>query len=509
MGNDLKEENEPQDKEPEVISKDFIKYGIISRKGEEKSNDDFYLASPDITIKNNSKEDHFSLFGVFDGHNSNFVSKYIRDNIEKYYKEEIASINKSNYREKIENIFKKMDKRLKESNKDKNTSGKIVGGDSKDKKKGNSNTIISDKKDDDINYINIDVEEKELQFVKNSIKNSKDIPDEFKDVNDSELENLLIFKNLFKYNNNYIYNNNLNFIGASASLVLINNDNVITADLGITKCILFNKEGNILNKESKNNNNNSKNLLEVHSFNNSEEKKRIKTFNKSADYKMLKYNFYVPASRSFGFYKYKNDELLKEENQIISCVPDVYMYKKNDVDFILLATGGGTSAGESLKKFSEKIKKYIINKIKDDDTKFIKLIEDYIKYRKDEQNNSNKNSMSSSGTQSRTVSKMINSNYIGKEDFGEENIIINELNNSYYRDIMNINKTYDYCGKYNSTFILIQLLKKEDEEEKDVNKESNPDNEEKKDKHENKEVIDENKSEIKNIEKDKNKDGKK
>ena len=56
---------------------------------------------------------------------------------------------------------------------------------------------------------------------------------------------------------------------------------------------------------------------------------------------------------------------------------------------------------------------------------------------------------------------------MGKEDFGEENIIINELNNSYYKDIMSLNKTNDCHGNYNSTCILIELLPKEKERTKE------------------------------------------
>ena len=106
--------------------------------------------------------------------------------------------------------------------------------------------------------------------------------------------------------------NNLNYIGSSASLVLINSDKIITMDLGITKCFLLDKDGNILNlhdKEEEQNDENEKKendkIIIEHIFNNIEEKKRIKNFNKEIDYESLKLNNYIPASRSFGFFKYK------------------------------------------------------------------------------------------------------------------------------------------------------------------------------------------------------------
>ena len=52
-----------------------------------------------------------------------------------------------------------------------------------------------------------------------------------------------------------------------------------------------------------------------------------------------------------------------------------------------------------------------------------------------------------------------NSIYIGKEDFGEENEIINELKKNYYKDVMDMNKNncYNCHDKYNITCILMKL----------------------------------------------------
>jgi hypothetical protein len=249
--------------------------------------------------------------------------------------------------------------------------------------------------------------------------------------------------------------------------------------LVITKCILFNKDGNILNVKE------NKNLGDYkieHTFNNPEEKKRIKKFNKSIDYNALKLNFYVPASRCFGFFKYKNNEILKEENQIISCVPDVYIYDKKYVDFILLVTKGAEPIGNSLNKIVEIIKKLGRNEIKKEEIKLSEYLNEYIKYRKEEgEKNNNKNNNTPPGSSNKQTNKFSSSIYVGKEDFGEENVIINELNNSYYKDIMELNKSSDCHGNYNATCIFIQLLQKETiipEEDKKVNEENKKENEE-------------------------------
>ena len=161
--------------------------------------------------------------------------------------------------------------------------------------KEEENNIINTNNDDTntengIKCIDVSVKDSEINLIKESIQNGQDIPEDLKDIDDSDIKDLLLFKNLFQYNNNYLYNNNnLNYIGSSASVVLINDNNIITADLGLTKCILFNKDGIILNNKEK--------IFEDHTFKNKEEKKRIKKFNKSIDYESLKINFYVPASR--------------------------------------------------------------------------------------------------------------------------------------------------------------------------------------------------------------------
>lgn len=466
MGNDIPNDNENKDIGPTDYKSDFFKYCIFSKKCGEKSLDDSYLSQPNISVVNDSKETNFSLFGVFDGHNSDYASKYLSKNIQKYYEKEIANINKDNYKDKIEKIFKEMDKELKGEQKEnkpdiqENTEGEEAN-------KININNK-NDNKEIDTKCIDISVKDNEINLIKESIKNGKDIPEDLKDIDDSEIKDLLLFKNLFQFNNNYLYNNNnLNYIGSSASVILINDKNIITADLGLTKCILFNKDGIILNnkeyKDSK--------IFEDHTFNNKDEKKRIKKFNKSIDYESLKINFYVPASRCFGFFEYKDNEVLNEENQIISCVPDVYIYDRKNVDFILLASRGVFPSNDSLKKFFDKIKNAKKDK-KDDneiEIKLIDIINEYINYKKVEiKRISSKKTPIPKGntTTPKGEYKTSNSFYIGREDCSEEKEIIKQLDEKYYSDIMNINKTYDCNGDYNSTCILIQLLKYQTPEKK-------------------------------------------
>jgi len=453
MGNDILNNNTNKDIEPTDYKTDSFKYCIFSKKCGEKSLDDSLLSQPNISVVNDSKETKFSLFGVFDGHNSDYASQYLSKNIQKLYEIEIANINKNNYKSKIEEIFKAMDKQLK--GKQKENIQEV-----NEKEENNLNKINNDNNiiENDIKGIDISVKDNEFNLIKESIQNGQDIPDDLKDIDDSEIKDLLLFKNLFQYNNNYLYNNNnLNYIGSSASIVLINDNNVITADLGLTKCILFNKDGIILNQ---------KDYKENHTFKNKEEKKRIKKFNESIDYESLKINFYVPASRSFGFFEYKENEVLNEENQIISCIPDVYIYDRKNVDFILLVSKGMLPTGDNLQKLLDKIKKAKKDNNENEfDIKLTDIINEYIKHKEEIKNSSKKNTKIPK-VSSKTEHKSTSSIYIGKEDCAEEKEIIKQLDEKYFTDIMNINKTYDCNGDYNSTCILIQLLKYQAPEKK-------------------------------------------
>ena len=521
------DDKEFKEMQPEDKLIDDYRYGIISKKEDERSLDDMYLILPDLhSSENADKKVDFSLFGVFDGHNSNYVAKYISENIKALYEKETASIKNENYKVKIEEIFKTIDKNLKEEE-DKKENDIIKENEKKPENEiienanvindNNDNIINTEKKDKEKvekkekkHYINVGVDEKEINLFKEVIQNSNDIPEELKKVDDSQIKDLLLFRNLFKYNNNYLYNDNdVDYIGSSASIVLINDTNVITADLGITKCILFNKEGEIKNMKDLNPQDIYEKLKNTHTFNSKDEKKRVKKFNKTIDYNNLTLNIYVPASRCFGLYKYKQDEILKPENQIISCVPDVNCFNKNEIDYILLLTKGMINLiGNDLKGLITKIVNALNGvTIDNKDFKITKIIEEYISQKKlDEEHNKQNNTIKNkdSGLTNKQLATKTNSSiYIGKDDFSEENIIINELNNNYYKDIMNMNKNNDpsFSGKLNTTCVLIQLYKtnkkKEDKKVEDniiinednkeeVKKEDNNNNNQIKEKVENK-----------------------
>ena len=490
MGNEYSEENVLKEIEPIDYSDEYIKYGIVSKKGEEKSLDDCFLTLPDLSSSKEAKNPiNFSLFGVFDGHNNNYVAKYLTNSFEKYFVKEAGNILENNCEKQFGDIFKAVDKELKEE-------------------KNNNN--------ENKEYINDDVNDNEIKYYKDLIEKTEKIPEDLKKVDDSQIKNLLLFRNLFKYNNNYLYNNNNpDYIGSSASLVMINNERIYVADLGITKCILFNLEGKILNDDKNTENKNENDYLSFdHIFSNKSEKKRIKKFNENIDYEKLKMNIYLPASRCFGLFKYKADEILKEENQIISCVPKVISKEKDSVDFILLMTKGMVNLlKDNLNEFIKKIVD-IFRTQKEADIKITdllnKYIEDKIKERDEKEKNNDKK-------EENKPKESIKNNliYVGKEDFGEENEIINELKKNYYKDIMEMNKNscYSCHEKYNITCMLLKVSKnkkpiievkkekkveeKKEEEKKEEKKEEEKEEEKKEEKEEEKKEKEEEKKEEK------------
>ena len=442
MGNEFSEENEIKEKEPiEHSDDDYIKYGIISKKGGERQIHDTFLSFSDLESSKESKNKiHFGLFGVFDGHNNVYVAKYLSDNFKNFFEKEAGDINSNNYKQKIEEIFKTIDKELR----------------------------TSSKKEEEDKNINYGIDEKEIKYYKDLIQNTNEIPSDLKNVEDSQIKDLLLFRNLFKYNNNYLYSTtDVDYIGSSASIVLVNNNDIITADLGITACILFDKEGKIINNQANKNskeNKDTKDLLKpVHVFENKSEKKRIKKFNEIEDYENLKYNIYAPASRCFGLFKYKADEILKEENQVISCIPEVNIYNRDSVDFILLMTKGminlfKDNPNELIGKIIKQYKEKKGNEIKISEV-LNTIIEERIKEveeneKKVENKNSDKNINNIPPIKNNSI-------YVGREDFGEENEIINELKKNYYKDIMELNKNncYSCHDKYNITCILMKISK--------------------------------------------------
>ena len=109
MGNDLTEEDSIKPNETEDNENEYIKYGIVTNKGEEKTFDDSHLSLLNISDINKNS----SLFGIFDGHNTYYISKYLKEKFSELFKKEFSEINDKNYVNKIQELFKTIDKNIK------------------------------------------------------------------------------------------------------------------------------------------------------------------------------------------------------------------------------------------------------------------------------------------------------------------------------------------------------------------------------------------------------------
>ena len=168
------------------------------------------------------------------------------------------------------------------------------------------------------------------------------------------------------------------------------------------------------------------------------------------DYEALKMNPYLPTSRSFGFFKYKENELLKEENQIISCVPDIEKYDKNKVDFILLISGL-----EINPEMHSMLTKEIKNLNKTENPQFTKKIEVILK---NLQNEKIKLEDIKEIFKSNTGKNYLNF-FFGNDGLQEENIILRELDDDYYKDVLELNENQYIHEDGNFTCILIKINK--------------------------------------------------
>ena len=100
------------------------------------------------------------------------------------------------------------------------------------------------------NENDINVDENEINFYKDIIKNTKEASQNIKNIKNNNIKKLSLFRDIYKY---YLSNNTyIDYIGSSVSIILINNNYIIAADIGISICILFRKEGKILNKKVSN-----------------------------------------------------------------------------------------------------------------------------------------------------------------------------------------------------------------------------------------------------------------
>ena len=245
--------------------------------------DDTYVVNLSLT-----NQPDMNLFGVFHGVGGAEVAMFVRDNITSTLIE-LESFKEEQYEDALKECFMLLDNKLKESE------------------------VVRKKL---LNYGQQEIS-KENKYLQDQLP---------QDITQNEKEQLSILKTIFDPRNLTDANIAM-FSGTTACIVLIVRDYIYIANAGNSKCILF----NIDNKEIKE--------TKEHWPNNKDEKERIE----QAEGKVSednKINNTIGISRLIGFLEYKQVDWLKQEDQMVTAMPDVYTYNVKEFDYIVLATNG-------------------------------------------------------------------------------------------------------------------------------------------------------------------------
>lgn len=116
------------------------------------------------------------------------------------------------------------------------------------------------------------------------------------------------------------------FAGCTANVVMITKTEIICANAGDSRAVMG-KKGKV------------KDLSVDHKPDTPSEKRRIERANGYVEESRV--NGMLALSRSLGDFEYKNNTILKPEDQIITAFPDITVEKiMNDSDFIICACDG-------------------------------------------------------------------------------------------------------------------------------------------------------------------------
>ena len=313
---------------------EIIKFGMSEMQGYKNKMEVFTLKN----IKLIEQNKNISLFGIFDGHNGIEVAKYLSLHFSQFLSENKNFIN-GDYK-----------KALKET------------------------------------FINIDssfrAQEVKIELLKYSSKLSPNFQD--LDINEEESHNISKFLEIFEPRN-LDGVNIAHFCGSCGIVILITDKNVYIANAGNSKCIPINIKNEII-----------KDKINIeHIIDDKNEMKRMKIaygfiedeINEDDDniYENEKKKFepleYCPliTTRGFGDLQYKDNKLIKIEDQYISVNPDIIEIPIEDLNYLIIGNYG--SFGENTNNkltINQTVTKYFLDKINNNENKKIsEIIEEF------------------------------------------------------------------------------------------------------------------------------------
>ena len=308
---------------------EMIKYGesII----ESNKNQSQVSVIKEITFNNQDK--NILLFGIFDGHNGQEVSKYLSLHFSQFLSENINFTN-GNYKKSLEETF-----------------------------------------------INIDDSLRSLQ-VQLELSNYSINKDLKKDSNNNEFD--AFFELFDPINLDKV--NIAEFCGSSGIVILITEKTAYIANLGNSKCIPINNKNEIIQEK----------INKEHTIYNEDETKilneqfgNINIEDKNKDPIKDKYinNFPIFTTRGFGDLQYKYNNIMNFEGQYISNKPDIIEIQLEELNFLIIGNNGCFNEKEN----SISLENYFLdNYIKNKEQKLSNIIEEFFKeLEKNKENNMN------------------------------------------------------------------------------------------------------------------------
>lgn len=313
---------------------EIIKFGMSEMQGYKNKMEVFTLKNINLIEQNKN----ISLFGIFDGHNGIEVAKYLSLHFSQFLSENKNFIN-GDYK-----------KALKET------------------------------------FINIDssfrAQEVKIELLKYSSKLSPNFQD--LDINEEESHNISKFLEIFEPRN-LDGVNIAHFCGSCGIVILITDKNVYIANAGNSKCIPINIKNEII-----------KDKINIeHIIDDKNEMKRMKIAygfiedeidedddniyeNDKKKFEPLEYCPLI-TTRGFGDLQYKDNKLIKIEDQYISVNPDIIEIPIEDLNYLIIGNYG--SFGENTNNkltINQTVTKYFLDKINNNENKKIsEIIEEF------------------------------------------------------------------------------------------------------------------------------------
>ena len=314
---------------------EIIKFGLSEMQAYKKLMEVFTLKNTNLLEKNKN----ISLFGIFDGHNGLEVAKYLSLHFSQFLSENKNFIN-GDYK-----------KALKET------------------------------------FINIDSSFRALEVKMELSKYSSKLSPNFSDLNLNEEENKNISKFLELFEPRNLDGVNIaDFCGSCGIVILITEKNVYISNAGNSKCIPINIKNEIIKDK----------INKEHTISNQKEIKRLKIAygfieddieNDDNDiYEDNEKKKFVPleycpliTTRGFGDLQYKDNKLIKIEDQYISVEPEIIEIPIEDLNYLIIENYGTFGENKNNKlTINQTVVKYFLDKINNNENKKIsEIIEDF------------------------------------------------------------------------------------------------------------------------------------